>query len=130
VRALLLLISLIIGLAAGIVGAFLQAARLLVGGWTIPWGLLVTLVALVVLIRGVLEVTSSRWGGWLVFAGWLIATIIFAAEMPSGAVVISAGDRQMAYLVAGVIVGAAAATIPPLQRLRSGPRSNAVTTLP
>jgi hypothetical protein len=38
--------------------------------------------------------------------------------LPSGDLVISAGGRQMAYLLGGVIIGAAAATVPPIDRLR------------
>jgi hypothetical protein len=117
-RALGLVGCLVLGFLVGVVGAFVQAARILAGGLTIPWGLLLMLGALLVCVRLGLESTGTRWGGWCVFGAWLGATIVFAAEMPSGALVIAAGDRQMAYLFGGVVVGAAAATVPPLRRLR------------
>jgi hypothetical protein len=118
VRALAYLGCLFVGLAIGIAGAFLQGSRLLVGGVTLPWGLVVALIALLVFVRAGVELTGSRWGGWILLLTWIAVTIAFAAELPSGDLVISAGGRQMAYLLGGVIVGAAAATVPPLERLR------------
>lgn len=88
------------------------------GGFTLPWGLVVALVALLVLVRAGIELTRSRWGGWIVLLAWIAATVAFAAELPSGDLVISAGGRQMVYLLGGVIIGAAAATVPPMERLR------------
>lgn len=117
-RALGYLGCLLAGLVIGIAGAFLQGARLVAGGVTFPWGLVLALVALLILVRAGVEMTSSRWGGWIVLLVWIAATVAFAAELPSGDLVISAGGRQMAYLLGGVIVGAAAATVPPVDRLR------------
>lgn len=117
-RVLAYLGCLLVGLAIGIAGAFLQGSRFLVGGVTLPWGLVVALVALLVLVRAGIELTRSRWGGWIVLLAWIAATVAFAAELPSGDLVISAGGRQMAYLLGGVIIGAAAATVPPIDRLR------------
>lgn len=117
-RALAFVGCVLAGAVIGISGAFLQGARAIVGGVTLPWGLVVALVALLVLVRAGVEVTRSRWGGWLVLLTWIALTVAFAAELPSGDLVISAGGRQMAYLLGGVIVGAAAATVPPIDRLR------------
>lgn len=102
----------------GIAGAFLQAARALVAGMVIPWGVVLALVALIILVRAGVEVSRSRWGGWIVLVAWIAATVAFAAELPSGDLVISGGGRQMAYLLVGVVAGAAAATIPPVDVLR------------
>lgn len=109
---------LVSGLLLGIVGAFLQGARFLIGGVTVPWGLVVAIAALIIVIRAGIELTTSRWGGWLVLLAWIAVTVAFAAELPSGDLVISAGNRQMAYLLGGVIAGAAAATVPAWDRLR------------
>lgn len=117
-RALAYAGCLLAGLLIGVAGAFLQGSRLLIGGVTLPWGLVLALVALLVLVRAGVEVSGSRWGGWLVLGTWIAVTVAFAAELPTGDLVISAGGRQMAYLLGGVIVGAAAATVPPFDRLR------------
>jgi hypothetical protein len=109
------------GILIGSVGAFLQGARFIAGGVTIPWGMALVLLALVVLVRAAVDLTSSRWGGWILLLAWIAVTVAFAAELPSGDLVISAGGRQMAYLLGGVIVGAAAATVPPIDRLRRTP---------
>lgn len=106
------------GIVIGIAGAFLQGARTMAGDVAVPWGLVLALVALLVLVRAGVEVTRSRWGGWIVLGTWIVVTVAFAAELPSGDLVISAGGRQMAYLLGGVIAGAAAATVPPVDLLR------------
>lgn len=117
-RALGITACILLGVVVGVVGAFVQASRFLIGGVTMPWGLIIMLTLLLVCVRLGVEFTDTRWGGWCVFGAWVAVTIAFAAELPSGALIISAGDRQMAYLLGGVIVGAAAATVPPLARLR------------
>lgn len=109
---------LVVGIVIGLVGAFLQGARWVIGGTVLPWGLVLSLIALLVLVRAGVELTGSRWGGWILLMAWIAVTVAFAAELPSGDLVISAGGRQMAYLLGGVIVGAAAATVPPIERLR------------
>ena len=109
---------LVAGAVIGIAGAFLQGARLVVSGTALPWGLVVALIALLLLVRAGVEISGSRWGGWIVLVTWIAVTVTFAAELPTGDLVISAGGRQMAYLLGGVIVGAAAATVPPVDRLR------------
>ena len=108
------------GFALGIVGGFLQAARAVVdtpwGVWAIPWGMVLVLVVLVLVIRGAAWWARSRVGGWLLFGGWVIATILMALETPSGDTAISSGTRQWAYLLIGVVVGAACATFPVIDR--------------
>lgn len=111
-----------IGLLVGVVGAFVQAIRTVVAGVTIPWGTAFMLVVLLLVVRGAVEASGSRWAGWATFAGWIVATVVFASEMPWGALVISAGGRQMAYLLGGVILASAAATVPPLDRMRQARR--------
>lgn len=103
-----------IGLVVGLTGGFVQAARLIIGPVVVPWGLVLTVLVLVLAIRGAVWGLGSRLGGWLLFGGWLLATVGLAAESPSGDLAISAGGRQWAYLLGGVILGAAAASIPPL----------------
>ena len=108
------------GIVIGAVGAVLPGARWIIGDVAIPWGLILALIALIVLVRAAVDLTGSRWGGWIVLLAWIAVTVAFAAELPSGDLVISAGGRQMAYLIGGVIVGAAAATVPSVERLRRG----------
>ena len=106
----------VLGLAIGTVGAFVQAARWIVdtpwGIWSIPWGVVLVLITLLVAIRAGTWALRSRWGSWAVLLGWLAATIALSAESPSGDVALSGGSRQMTYLLGGVILGSAAATFP------------------
>lgn len=110
-RVLLALLLLVLGLLLGVIGAFVQAQRAIFDAFTLPWGVVITLLVLIAAIRGGVWLMMSRVGGWAVFAGWLIATVAMSAETQSGDMALSGGGRQMTYLVLGVIVGAAAATI-------------------
>ncbi len=106
----------LVGALIGLVGAFVQAQRGQADFFwvnvTVPWGLLLVWVVLIAVIRGGAWAIHSRWGSWAVLAGWLVLTIVMAAESPSGDMALSGGGRQMAYLLGGVIVGSAAATLP------------------
>ena len=115
-RALGLLLALAVGLAIGLAGAFVQAQRLLLdttwGVVAIPWGVLLVWIALVAAIRGGTWGLGTRWAGWTVFIGWLVSTIALSADSPSGDVALSGGGRQMTYLLAGVVIASAAASLP------------------
>ena len=103
------------GLVLGMVGAFLQAERAVVsapwGSAMLPWGLVLMWVVLVLAVRGGAWVLMSRWGAWSVAVGWLAATVLLSAESPSGDVALSGGGRQVTYLLGGVILASAAATL-------------------
>lgn len=112
VIALLVLVGVVIGIA----GAFVQAQRgVLVLPWgvtVLPWGVPVVWAALLTAIRGGAWLVDTRWGAWAVMAGWLVATVVMAAESPSGDLALSGGGRQMTYLLGGVILASAAASLP------------------
>lgn len=117
---------LVLGLVIGLAGAFVQAQRLLVeapwGPFSIPWGVPVVWLALIAAIRGGTWAIGTRWGGWSVLAGWLIVTVAMSAESPSGDVALSGGTRQLVYLLGGVILASAAASLPlPVRARPVGP---------
>lgn len=124
VVALLLLVGAVLGLT----GAFVQAQRAVLelpwGVVVVPWGVPIVWLALLAAIRGGAWLVLSRWGAWSVFVGWLAATVAMAAETSSGDVAISGGARQMAYLLGGVILASAAASLPIPSRYRSERRGN------
>lgn len=111
---------LVVGLVLGVAGAFLQAERwILDGPWgpvVVPWGVGIVWVVLVLAVRGGAWAIWSRWGGWSVALGWLVGTVAMSAESPSGDLALSGGGRQMTYLLGGVILASAAATLPVPQR--------------
>ena len=121
----LALAAVLCGVIVGSIGAFVQAARVVwsVAGTVIalPWGLVLVLVMLLILIRGVGGLLGSRGGSWAVLAGWLGSTVLFAIETSSGDVAIGAGGRQWLYVLGGTILGAAASTIPVRRWARRAP---------
>lgn len=104
------------GAVIGVAGAFVQAHRGVVevpwGILVVPWGVPLVWLALVAGIRGGAWLVRTRWGAWSVLVGWLAATVVLAAESPSGDLALSGGGRQMTYLLGGVILASAAASLP------------------
>lgn len=119
------LLAVLAGVLVGSIGAFVQATR---DVWQIgttviavPWGLVVMLILVVCTVRGSALLLGTRGGGWAALAGWLGATVLFAVDSPSGDVAISAGGRQVLYVIGGTILGAATSTFPVGPRLRRAP---------
>jgi peptidoglycan/LPS O-acetylase OafA/YrhL len=113
VRVLFLLLM---GVAIGCLGAFVQEETfsfdVMWGTLTVPLGMIIVLAALTSSIRAGAWGSKTRLGAWSIFAGWLIATIAFSAKNESGDLIITSGPREIVYVLAGVILGAFAATLP------------------
>ena len=118
-RSAAVLLGIVVGVLLGVIGAFLQAQRLVLegSGTALPWGAVVASLGTLIVIRGAVVGTGTRWAGWGVVIGWLAATLALAAESPSGDIAISSGARQYVYLLATVIAGSMLATLP--ARLRN-----------
>jgi len=118
----------LMGFAIGVTGAFIQAQRFILsfGDFVvvIPWGTVLLLIVIAVVTRLATVATGTRWAGWLFFTCWLAATVLLAADSPSGDLAISSGARQMVYLFGGIVLGAAAATLPAEFRIRKGTKSS------
>jgi hypothetical protein len=117
----LAVVGLILGLLIGLLGAFVQAMRYVWdspwGYVVIPWGTLLVLLVLVLTVRGSAWLAMTRWSAWAAFLGWLAMTIVLSSESPGGSVALSGGGRQLFYLIGGVVLATATATIPvPLRR--------------
>ena len=115
-RALLLAGLFLVGVAVGLLGAFVQAARWVTawpwGQLVIPWGLVMVLILLLALIRGGAWLVRTRFGGWAVLAGWLAGTVVMSTESPAGDLALAGGTRQWVYLLGGVVLGSVVATFP------------------
>ncbi len=125
IRRVLLLVGFVLtGFAIGITGAFIQAHRWIffAGDFVVvvPWGTVLLLIAIVLVTRLATISVGTRWAGWLFFTGWLAATVLLSADSPSSDLAISSGARQMTYLFGGIVLGAAAATLPVEFRVRRG----------
>lgn len=115
-KAATLIAFVLVGGVVGLIGGFMQAQRAIVTVFdrylVIPWGLILMLVVLALLTRLATIATGTRAGAWLFLSGWLAMTLALATESPSGDLALSGGTRQLAYLLVGLIIGAAIATLP------------------
>ena len=100
------------GFALGLLGGFLQEHRWEIGSLEVPWAALLVLAALVTTIRAASLNLATRMAGGLCYAGWLIATALLALPNPSGDVVFAEDPWSLGYLLAGSLLGAAAAAWP------------------
>lgn len=114
-RAGALVLLLAAGALIGLLGAFVQAHRAVIDTpWAVvelPWGVLLVWLVLLAGIRGGAALAASRWGASAVLIGWLVMTVALSSESPSGDLALSAGWRQLTYLLGGVVLGSAAATL-------------------
>lgn len=119
VRIAVALATAVMGLVLGVAGAFLQSQRTVVTVGDVyavlPWGAVLAGVTTLVVIRLVVIGTGRRTFGWLVLAGWLVATLGLATVSPSGDIAVSGGTRQIVYLLGVVVVGSALASVPVLR---------------
>jgi hypothetical protein len=93
-------------------GAILQAQRVQVGTVWIPTGFFVAIAVLVPLSRAAAWWLRSRLGAVYLGIGWLIGTLAMGTSSPWGDLILDSGTRQLAYLVIGAVLLAAAATLP------------------
>lgn len=100
------------GFLLGLLGGFLQEHRLTIGSVAVPWATLLVVATLVVVVRALSLSFETRASGAMFFAGWLIASALMALPNPSGDVVFTADIGSLGYLMAGCVLGAAAAAWP------------------
>lgn len=108
-RALALLA---LGLLLGGYCAIVSAQRVVLGGTSVPTGLIVCLVVLFPIARAGAWWLSSRLGAIAIGTGWLIATLALGTRGPWGDFVIGSGVGQLVYLAAGSTLLAVAAAMP------------------
>ena len=103
---------LVLGLFFGFTGAMIQTHTLVVGSVRLPTGAVLVLVATVLVARAGAWWQGSRLGAVTFSIGWLAATLMMGSETGAGDLILTSGTRQMAYLIGGTILLAAACGYP------------------
>ena len=103
---------LVLGLFFGFTGAMIQTHTLVVGSVRLPTGAVLVLVATVLVARAGAWWQGSRLGAVTFSVGWLAATLMMGSETGAGDLILTSGTRQMAYLIGGTILLAAACGYP------------------
>ena len=100
------------GVVLGLFGAVLMASRATVGGVTLPWGLLLSLVAVLACVRGAAWLVGSRRGAALVGLGWVLPTLAFSVTNPGGDVLLPDLTRTYVYLFGSALFVVLAVVLP------------------
>jgi len=102
----------VLGLILGLVGAVVSAGRTTIGSVTVPWGVALMLVAVVVLVRAIVWQSGSKATGLALMAGWLVATGLVLELAPGGDVLIPDVTRSWVYVVGCTVLGLGSALWP------------------
>lgn len=105
----------ITGAMSGIVAAFVQANRQLVGSVTVHYGVVLALATLIAIQLVVVRDYETRIAGFGFLVGWLVVTVIMATETFGGDLAISNNGWAKVYVFGGTIVLSMVASLPPLR---------------
>ena len=106
----------VLGVAVGVAGVFVQPL------W-FPGGLLLALAGVAAVCCGGRLLTGTRPGAALPAAGWFAVQLIALSPRPEGDFLLVSNAESYIFLLGGMILGVAAATMRTLPRLlQSGPR--------
>jgi hypothetical protein len=119
-RFVAVFLGMITGLAAAIVAAFVHADRVKVFGTMIPYGLVMALALVLLSLIWVNRICQTRFAGIGFVLSWVLVTLRLAIETAGGDLVFMVAWYSTAYILAGAISLAMAATLPVLKR-KSGP---------
>jgi hypothetical protein len=95
--------GLIVGLLIGIAGLVVSRHEVFVVGVDWPWGLVVTLLAVPVVLTGVGRV-GSQVASWSAAGGWFIPVAVLVLVHPGGDQIPGQDTTGLAYLILGLIV--------------------------
>jgi len=100
------------GIVLGLFGTVLMAARVTVHGTVVPWGLILSMLAVLACVRGAAWLVGSRRGAALVGLGWVLPTLAFATTNPGGDILLPDVPRTYVYLVGSALFVVLAVALP------------------
>jgi hypothetical protein len=95
--------GLAVGLLVGIAGLVVSRHEVLVVGVAWPWGLVLTLLAIPVVLTGVGR-AGSQVASWSAAAGWFLPLAVLVLVHPGGDQIPGQDTTGLAYLILGLIV--------------------------
>lgn len=107
--------GLIVGLVTGVAGPVVSRHVVLVAGVAWPWGLVVTLLTVPLVLTGVGR-AGSRVAAWSAAAGWFLPVAVLVLVHPGGDQIPGQDTTGLAYLILGLIVVVAAVLMTPPSR--------------
>jgi hypothetical protein len=100
------------GIVLGLFGTVLMAARVTVRGVVVPWGLILSMLAVLACVRGAAWLVGSRRGAALVGLGWVLPTFAFTTANPGGDILLPDVSRTYVYLIGSALVVVLAVVLP------------------
>lgn len=106
------MLALLLGLVAGALGSFLQAASLDVGPVALPYGIVAAFVLSGVAFLAAETGTGGRSGRVAAVLGWLLGVVPLAIPRPEGDLVVTASTRGMLWLFGGTVLAGLSLAVP------------------
>jgi Family of unknown function (DUF6113) len=110
--------GLFVGLVTGIAGLVVSRHQLFLARVSWPWGLVLTLVAVPLVLTGVGRL-GSQVAAWAAAAGWFLPVAVLALVHPGGDQIPGQDTTGLAYLILGLIGVVAAVVLTPSERALS-----------
>ncbi len=114
--ALILAAALAGGLVAGLLGTVIHQAVWYIGGFPIPWGMVLALALVTAYLLGLRWVNESRWPATLGLIGIGLSMIIFVGETAGGSILVPSNLFGNMWSIAPALIGIGVVAWPRLQR--------------
>ncbi len=106
----------VVGLIVGTIGTAAQQSAATILGITVPWGVIVSLLAVACLLAGLRLVNDSRWYAFATALGIVIPVAVLATPSPGGSVLIPANATGYVWIFGPVIIAVIALAWPAARR--------------
>ena len=103
------------GLLVGVVGGFVQAGRITIGGQLVPYGFVITCALLVVTLLWVGRALQSRIAVISAALGWALVTVVLAGLLGEQIAVITSAWYSKVYVFGGAVISGIISAFPVLK---------------
>jgi hypothetical protein len=105
-----------LGVVFGLVGTVAHQSTATIGGITIAWGVIVSLLGIACLLAGVRLITTDRWSALFVAVGVLIPIAVLSFKSAGGSVLIPDNLLGKVWVIAPAIIAAIVVAWPTISR--------------
>ncbi|MFF1878723.1 DUF6113 family protein [Leifsonia sp. NPDC058230] len=111
----------VVGVVVGAVGTIAHQSTWRIGGFTLPWGLVLALLGYTALLVGLRLLSRSRIPALVAALGTILVILLFAQRSAGGSVLIVNDLIGQVWLVAPIVIAALVMAWPDLSKHRGDP---------